>query len=287
MAKYDPKLTEEMVAWLRGDHTDDESIRKGAMLLLRVNRNKGLYERICRTPRRSLAKLEYEVRKHVNIRLSGYTIQDIEKLDAEIMPQVKTVAEVECSGDDVIPVPGDEQGSATIIKGKRPDHDSLPEDIQAIWPANAERWKKIKETYNLLLSLNAPCDRFEHLQMLKESWYKYRSEMCRYDDFKASAKDNVEPGKPALSDEDENSIRLAQSYISRYLPGLKELVLESREPDFANVEKLESLRAKLQERVNTLLKFDVVLSDQRKEELLSCDIALVLPSDDAKGEGSE
>ena len=72
MANYDPKITDGMVAWLRSDHTDDESIRKGAELLLRVNRNKGLYERILRYPKGGLKKLEYELQKHVNIRLQGY-----------------------------------------------------------------------------------------------------------------------------------------------------------------------------------------------------------------------
>ena len=48
MANYDPKITEAMVAWLRGEHSSDESILKGAELLLRVNRNKGLFERIRR-----------------------------------------------------------------------------------------------------------------------------------------------------------------------------------------------------------------------------------------------
>ena len=48
-----------MVAWLRGDHSSGESIKKGAELLLRVNRNRGLYERICRNPKAGVKKLEY------------------------------------------------------------------------------------------------------------------------------------------------------------------------------------------------------------------------------------
>lgn len=293
MANFDPKITEGMVAWLRGDHSSGESIKKGAELLLRVNRNRGLYERICRNPKAGVKKLEYEISKHLNYRLQGYTIQDIENLDKEIVPQVKVA--IDAAGgaaDGEVPVvqetDGDGDTGCVVVKGMRPDHDSLPDDIKAIWPANAERWKKIKETFNILLSLNAPCDRFEHLQLLKESWYKYKDEMCRYDDFKAGgAAEPLEPEKPALSEKDQQDIDYAQSYISRYLPVLMDLVAAAKDPEFTDQEKLEGLREKIQNRVFTLLKLGVVLSDQRKADLGSCDITYVLPSDNAEGKGSE
>ena len=71
------------------------------------------------------------------------------------------------------------------------------------------------------------------------------------------------------------------------LPVLMELVTAAKEPDFAGAEKLESLREKVQNRVNTLLNLHVMLSDQRKADLLQCDIKIDLPSDNAEGEGSE
>lgn len=292
MANYDLKITEGMVAWLRSDHTDDESIRKGAELLLRVNRNKGLYERILRYPKGGLKKLEYELRKHVNIRLQGYSFEDIQALDKELIPQVQVAVEAaEGKPDGEIPVIREAkyEGDTDCVftTGKRPDHDKLPVEIQTIWPQNAERWKKIKETYNLLLTLNAPCDRFEHLQLLKDAWYKYRSEMCRYDDFRGTMDELVTLTKDnLLTEEEQKNVDLAQSYISRNLPVLKDLVLESREPEFDSTEKLEDLRAKIQERVNTLLQLGVVLSEQRKADLQSCDIS-ILPADNAEGEGSE
>ena len=292
MANYDPKITEAMVAWLRGEHSSDESILKGAELLLRVNRNKGLFERIRRYPKGGVKKLEYEIKKHVNYRLQGYTIQDIEALDAEVTPQVQSAVDAaESAADGQLPVvqesEDDGDTGGVIVKGIRPDHDSLPDDIKAIWPANAERWKKIKESYNLLLSLNAPCDRFEHLQLLKETWYKYKSEMCRYDDFRGTIDELVTVVKDKqISEKEQQDIDYAPSYISRNLPILMELVTAAKEPDFAGAEKLESLREKVQNRVNTLLNLHVMLSDQRKADLLQCDIKIDLPSDNAEGEES-
>jgi hypothetical protein len=302
MANYDPKVTEGMVAWLRSDHTDDESIRKGAELLLRVNRNKGLYERILRYPKGGLKKLEYELQKHLNIRLQGYSYDDIQKLDQEIMPEIKNYVEKcnvviqedaaqnqQVNEADVMPI-GAADGNPLITTGKRPDHDQLPSEIQEIWTKNAERWKKIKELYNLLLTLNAPCDRFEHLQLLKELWYKYREDMCRYDDFRGTMDEMVTLNKGGqLTEDEQRDIDVAQSYISRNLPVLQELVLESREPDFPEdkIAKLEDLRSKIQARVTSLLMLNVMLSDQRKADLVSCDIAIELSQDDAQGEGSE
>ena len=259
---------------------------------MRVNRNKGLFERIRRYPKGGVKKLEYEIKKHVNYRLQGYTIQDIEALDAEVTPQVQSAVDAaESAADGQLPVvqesEDDGDTGGVIVKGIRPDHDSLPDDIKAIWPANAERWKKIKESYNLLLSLNAPCDRFEHLQLLKETWYKYKSEMCRYDDFRGTIDELVTVVKDKqISEKEQQDIDYAQSYISRNLPILMELVTAAKEPDFAGAEKLESLREKVQNRVNTLLNLHVMLSDQRKADLLQCDIKIDLPSDNAEGEES-
>lgn len=302
MANYDPKVTEGMVAWLRSDHTDDESIRKGAELLLRVNRNRGLYERILRYPKGGLKKLEYELKKHVNIRLQGYSFDDIQKLDQEIIPEIKKYVEKcdmvmqeaaaqnqQVNEADVMPI-GAADGNPLITTGKRPDHDQLPPEIQEIWTKNAERWKKIKETYNLLLTLNAPCDRFEHLQLLKELWYKYRQDMCLYDDFRGTMDEMVTLNKGRqLTVDEQKDVDVAQSYISRNLPVLQELVLESREPDFPEdkIAKLEDLRSKIQARVTSLLMLNVMLSDQRKADLQKCDISTDLPQDDAQGEGSE
>ena len=295
MANYDPKLTEDMSEWLRSDHTDDESIRKGATMLLRVNRNKGLYERIIRYPKGGLKKLEYEIRKHLNIRLQGYQIEDIEKLDAEVTPQVQAAVEAaDGAAEGDIPVAQESQDEGDtgcfIVKGKRPDHESLPDEIKAIWPQNAERWKKIKETYNILLALDAPCDRFEHLQLMKEAWYKYKSEMARYDDFKAdSSEQGPDAGskKPELSDADKNTVDNAQSYISRNLPALLDLVESSKDPEFTEMEKLEDLRLRIQNRVYSLIQFGVDITDQRKADLVKCDISFELPHHDAEGEGSE
>lgn len=288
----DPKITNAMVAWLHSDHSSDEAIRKGAQILIRVNRNRGLYERIIRQPQRGLKKLEYEIKKHVNMRLDGYSIEDVLKLNNDILPKVNTDIyqcekldrELQKVDNTEFSIPDGKGGAVPSSKGIRPDHDQLPAEIQAIWPANAERWKKIKATFELLKTIDAPCDRYEHLKLLKETWYKYKAEMARYDDFKAAADDG---GSKGLDENEQKMVDYAHSFISKNLPVLLELVEEAKEPDFDKTEQLEEKRVFIQDRVNILLKAGVQLSDQRKADLVKCDIAIELPADDAEGEGSE
>jgi len=294
MAKLDPKFTEALVAWYKSDHSSEESIRKGAELLLQLNRNRILYQQILRTPQRMLKKLEYEIKKHIDIRLDGYSLDDVKKMAAAVMPQINAAAFVQLSDNsDMLPMPGDDVGQSAIVRGKRPDHDSLPENVKKLWDVNAERWKKIKATFELCKTLNAPCDLYEHLKVLKEAWYAYKRDMARYDDFRGTLDETVTVTKgKALPEKEQQMVDYAQSYISRYLPQLKELAQEAQEPDFSDEQKgkLEDLRTKIQDRVNILLKAGVILSEQRKEDLTSVDISIVNPvedSSDAEGEKSE
>ena len=80
MAYLDPKFTQELVDWLNSDHSSDEKIREGADLLLRINRNRLLYQQIMRTPQRLLKKLEYELKKHLVIRNDGLTLDDVQAM---------------------------------------------------------------------------------------------------------------------------------------------------------------------------------------------------------------
>lgn len=298
MAYLDPKFTQELADWLNSDHSSDEKIREGAMLLLRTNRNKLLYQQIIRTPQRLLKKLEYEIGKHLVIRNDGLTLTEVETMTDKLMPKVEAAKNAIPEGKvDVLPIvtppdAGDNEPEVLVVKGKRPDHDNLPENIQAIWPANAERWKKIEELFELCKQLEQPCDRYEHLKVMKEAWYKYKEEMARYDDFKATD-DAAGDGekKPVLTELDKQNIDYAQSYISRYLPQLMELKEKAQEPDFSEEDKakLEDLRVKLQNRVNTLLKFKVALSDQRKADLISVDIIVdnSVDNSEANAEGKK
>lgn len=238
-----------MVAWLTSEHTTEENIRQGATLLLQVNRNQGMYQRIMRNPLRHVETVVYQLQKHVDMRLEGYSISDVVKLNNEVMAPVKEEM--------------DNEGNGKVAKGKRPDHDALPQDIQDIWEKNAERWKRIKEEYNTCKSINKPCDRFEHLKVLKEAWYTYKKEMARYDDFKFVGTDSDhdvtgELGAPGLSAEDTKAVNAARSYLSKNLKNW--------------TSPTEDQLAKIRERVDLLVRLHQTIGDDLKSQLLAIGI---------------
>ena len=300
----DPKFTEQIASWLEGEHTTTEQIAAGAMLLLQLNRDGAMYQRIMRRPERELKFLEYKLRRFLQLRQDGQTIKDVIRLNDEIMPELESVTDreplpVEGQGE-YLPVEQPAEMNDTnehfVRKGIRPDHDKLPADIQAIWPANAERWKKIKEAYETCKSLSEPCDRYEYLKVLKETWYKYKQEMARYDGYRLTADggsegDDAADQTPALTPEQEKELKNADSYISKNMPQLQQLVSASKEEEFneEQIKSLENLRQRIQQRVDVLLKYGRTLTEERSEQLKQCDIKLTLdtPEDNEQGQESE
>lgn len=300
----DPKFTEKIARWLDSEHTTTEQIEEGAQLLLSLNRDGAMFQRIMRRPQRELKFLEYKLQRFLRLRQDGQTIRDVIKLNDEIMPVLETVTDKEPLPIEeqalLLPVlQPDEQNGAKeqfVRKGIRPDHDQLPAEIQAIWPANAERWKKIKEAYETCKQLTEPCDRYEYLKVLKETWYKYKQEMARYDDYRLTA-DGGSEGEgaaeqtPALTPEQEKELKNADSYISKNMPQLQMLVSFAKEEEFneEQIKNLENLRQRIQQRVDVLLKYGRTLTEERSEQLKQCDIKLTLdtPEDNEQGKESE
>jgi hypothetical protein len=298
--KIDPKFTEQIARWLEGEHSTQEQIEAGAQLLLSLNRDGAMYQRIMRRPQRELKFLEYKLQRFLRLRQDGQTIKDVIRLNDEIIPVLKTVTDKESlpvEGQAVIlPVEEPVGSDQYVRKGIRPDHDKLPASIQAIWPANAERWKKIKEAYETCKQLTEPCDRYEYLKVLKETWYKYKKEMARYDDYRLTADggsegDGAADQTPALTPEQEKELKNADSYISKNMPQLQQLVSASKEEEFneEQIKSLENLRQRVQQRVDVLLKYGRTLTEERSEQLKQCDIKLTLdtPEDNEQGQESE
>lgn len=297
----DPKFTEQIARWLDSEHTSREQIMAGAQLLLSLNRDHGMFQRIMHRPERMLSFLEYKLRRFLQIRKDGQTIRDVIKLDNEITPHLQAVINSEPipveGGAELLPVeqPAEKDGGNEmyIRKGIRPDHDQLPDNIKAIWPANAERWKKIKEAFETCKSLTEPCDRYEYLKVLKDTWYKYKQEMARYDDFRLTDGNATVPdGSPSgvmLTPEQEKELGNADSYISKNMPHMQQLVAAAKEEDFNEEQKkqLESLRKRIQQRVDVLLKYGRTLTDERREQLLQCDIKVTLETTVENEQGQE
>lgn len=265
----DPKFTEKLKKWFDCEHTD-ANIREGALLLLQMNNNRHLYQLINFDPQGKLELLKYELQKHLNYRIEGMTIDDVRNYDKAVTPVLQTAVDKTSEADKIakqlaphLPVVDSENldsivPSAIVAKGKRADHDQLPENIQAIWDNNCALWKKIKEHFEACKAYDMSCDRYEGLHAadedfkrmlltLKEEYYAYKQAMDVYD--------HAQPGNAEKQPAEEQpeaaitskQIGNARSYITKNLDQLIGLT------EAGNTDKADALRAKVNERVQLLI----------------------------------
>ena len=272
-----------MQAWLAVDNHDSASVLRGAELMLRLNRNMAMYQTVVRRPLKYESKVRYELNKFLPMRLKRMTLQDVKALDAEIVPEVRVAILEE---EDFVAEHGGDSGEAAVVaesvflpaaSGIRPDHDQLPADVRNIWQQNKERWRNIKRLYNTLLPLTQPCDRYEYLQQLKDTWYSYKRELERYDNFVAPSFSEVAADGAAPSPVDiAKDIANARSYITKYADRLVELRRSSLSSDDATkaLDDYNNLLAKVQQRVNLLIDNAAPIGDDINAKLYEAGLSL-------------
>lgn len=244
----DDRLTADMQDWLNTEPAKRDLL-KGAEMVLKLTRNRILFQNISRNPQKFASKIEYELKKYLAIRLDRKTLQDVIQMDKELVPSVEktlvTYNPLEISSDD------DKPQEAVIAKGRREDHDSLPDDIRKLWEDNKNIYFRLKETFETLKTMRdaIPCDRYEYLKQLEELDTKYRDNMNRYDHYKPGKQeehgaDNDSPEEPA---EMAKKVSAARGYLSDNKKKLAEL----KEAD--DLAKYEKLLAKMQAKYDFLI----------------------------------
>ena len=294
------RLTE----WLsKKKHTEAE-LADGALMMLQCNRNRALYNTVMRRPARYEEKIAYELRKHLRYLKDDMNLDEVKDLEKQILPVIgKAVAETEETADKVAAalgeIPADsylpapalsskepyEQTDTIVARGKRTDHDTLPEAIRAIWTKNAERYKKMRQAHETCKSLTHACDRYEYTKALAELWAAYKKDFDTYDHYAPgtvsdnAAEDTAETLQ--LSAEDVKAIKAARPYISKNLPRLLALAVAAKDDTFTDdqAKELESLRRRIQQRVDLLLRTNQVITDELRRQLAQVDISTAATPD--------
>lgn len=271
----DKKLTEKMQAWLMKSEHDREHIREGAEMVLQLTRNRYFYNQIMMRPEKMVSRVEYELKKHLKYRLQNMTIDDVKVMEKQLLNEVTPfVAPAPEAKEDELPVSTKDK---VVFRGKRPDHDSLPADIQQMWTDNAERYKRIKQVYNTCMELEKACDRYEYAQQLQEAWRTYHAVMQDYDSYVPAPVDNNPP-----AEDKEKLYKNARSYISKNIDKLENL-----EPDS---EEAKALAAKLKERVELLVDGKQVIGEELAARLVKLELLfepVQLSNIEPDGEGTE
>ena len=297
-----------MTEWLsKKKHTEAE-LADGAMMVLQCNRNHALYNTIMRRPARYEEKIAYELRKHLRYLKDDMTLDEVKSMEARILPVIgKAIAETEETADKAaaalgeipedsyLPAPAYDaesgnQTDAVVARGKRSDHDTLPETIRAIWDKNAERYKKIKQAHETCKTLTAACDRYEFTSAIAELWADYKKDFDTYDHYvlvpvnEEAGTQTPEADEVQLSAEDVKAINAARPYISKNLPKLIALVAAAKQEGFTEAQELEGWRDRIQQRVDVLIRTKQVIKDDLRQQLTEADIKLEISDSDGQGQ---
>lgn len=169
------ELTPKIKEWL-DTPADRRNIPEGARLLLRINRNKILYDNILRNPRKYAAHLEYQLQKIYKQRLIDTTHEEV----AQMMVQVDAIAEQRgLTGSS----------RSEFQRGKRADHDQLPSDVQQLYVDNADIMRRMRDAHTrlrMINSTNSTCpdsDRYPLAKDIIRLDLQYRDNWNLYDHY--------------------------------------------------------------------------------------------------------
>ncbi len=155
----DNKFTELIQKWLETP-TDERDYAVGTLYLLKLSGNQIMYRNIMANPTSKAEFIEYNIRKYYNFRVQALTHYQVE----EMQKRVDVIAKEHFSLEEESP-------AKDFKKGKREDHDSLPDEIQALYVENLSIVQRMREVHLKLRSLstdNASCPDSERYPFLKE-----------------------------------------------------------------------------------------------------------------------
>ena len=196
----DQHFTNDIQKWIDCPR-EQRDLAQGALMLLRLNRNRFLHAHIVRHA--DWERLEKELTKHLRIRLKGLTQRQVAEMEQREMPRIKRTIE--------------QGGPAT---------------------SNGDIFRKMKQLYETLKNMEneQPCDRHEYLSILVSLDEQYRANWAEYDSWQPSDASQEEPKKndaPATA----KKISAARKYLSLNRPKLAELTGEAHDVLLAKMQR--------------------------------------------------
>ncbi|MBR5851970.1 MAG: hypothetical protein IKY73_05565 [Bacteroidaceae bacterium] len=155
----DHDFTEKIQQWLETAH-EERDYEQGALYLLKLNGNQIMYRNLMSNPRGKAEFIEYHLRKHYGFRVKELTHAQV----TQMQKQVEQIEKKHLSFAEDNP-------AKEFKQGKRADHDTLPEEIQALYVENLSLLQRMREVHLRLRTLStadAPCPDSERYPFLKE-----------------------------------------------------------------------------------------------------------------------
>ncbi|MBR5594360.1 MAG: hypothetical protein IKW46_09850 [Bacteroidaceae bacterium] len=180
------EFTEKIQQWLDTPH-EQRDYEQGALYLLKLNGNQIMYRNLMSNPRGKAEFIEYHLRKHYSFRVKDLTHAQVVAMDKQVEEIVKkhnTFTE--------------DNPAKEFKQGKRGDHDTLPDEIQALYVENLSLLQRMREVHLKLRTLStadAPCpdsERYPFLKELIELDTRLHANWDRYDHYTGAENEPVE-----------------------------------------------------------------------------------------------
>ena len=180
----DHKFTEQIRQWLEKPE-DERDYSVGALYLLKLSGNQIMYRNIIAQIDRRHDVVDYQLQKYYNFRVQALTHAQVEEMAAQVETIVAEHIPLAANADQ------------NPAKGRRVDHDSLPDEIKAKYVENLSLLQRMRELHLRLRSLSldtSPCpdsERFPFLKELISLDKKLHSNWEEYDHYVAPSPDAV------------------------------------------------------------------------------------------------
>lgn len=178
----DHNFTKKIQDWLSLPK-GKRDLQKGALYLLQLSNNQILYRNITANITRHEEDIDYQLRKYLKFRLANLTHEQVQQM------QKKADAIVVRNHLAEEPKPEAKSANEEFKKGKRADHDTLPEDIQARYSENLSLLQSMRNLHAklvLLSTANSSCpdsERYPFLKEMIELDKRYHANWKAYDNY--------------------------------------------------------------------------------------------------------
>lgn len=167
-------MLEKVRQWLELDKAQRD-YQKGALMMLQITSNRIQYNNVVRNLAAKSGVVDYELEHYLKVKAKAVEKKQVEEMRAKV---------------SVIAHQRNLDGSKythSQSKGKRQDHDELPDEIKALYTENLSLLQSMREDHlqlrNLVLDKNVTCLDAEQFPFLKdiiekdermhENWQKY------------------------------------------------------------------------------------------------------------------
>lgn len=175
----DTKLTQRIQDWLEANPAT-RSLAEGAELVLKLTGNRFMHQNIL--VRGDVKMIEYQLRKYLPQRLQQVTHEEVEQMK-KAAAQIAEAHHLDTIRKSAKTPPEEWK------KGKREDHDTLPEEVQALYAENLTLLHRMRECHLQARKIAladkpcADCDIYPFVKELIELDKRLHSNWKTYDEY--------------------------------------------------------------------------------------------------------